>query len=259
MSVQALSCAMGMSGVTASEKLLLLVLANYADDSMTCWPSHKRLADDTCLSQRTVLTLLKALEERGVVDRKERLRKDGSRSSDSITLHLSGEVISPPPEIGDTGVGKLATPGGEMVSPLTTFEPTIEPSVETDDVDAGEPDWDARLEEATRIAGSALDLTQAALWTYRDLRALCEPRSGEPCEWDEVLDAIRFRSAKVSGRAAQKIRSWTWVKDQALAYRDRRLAGLRAPEAVATGPPNSFLAEQAAINAEARRRVLESD
>jgi uncharacterized protein YdaU (DUF1376 family) len=137
--------------------------------------------------------------------------------------------------------------------------PELEPETDTenDDDDAGEPDWDARLEEAKSAGGDALDLTCAALWTYRDLRALCEPKSGEPCEWGEVIDAIKFRASKVAGGASPKIRSWTWVKDQALAYRDRRLAGLRAPEAVATGPPNSLSERIAADNAESERRAFE--
>jgi hypothetical protein len=137
MSVQALSCAMAIRGVSASEKLLLLVLANFADEGMACWPSHKRLADDTGLSQRSVLSLLKALEEKRFITRAERKRPDGSRTSDKITLHFSGEVISPRGEtaagggeISDTGVGKPTAGGGEIISPLTTFEPTTEPKDE---------------------------------------------------------------------------------------------------------------------------------
>jgi hypothetical protein len=131
-SVQALSCAMSIRGVSASEKLLLLVLANYADDKMMCWPSHKRIAEDTSLSQRTILSLLKGLEARGVITRSERHRHDGSRSSDIITLHLGGETaagggetISPRGETIAGGVGKSFQGGGEMVSPLTTFEPSL--------------------------------------------------------------------------------------------------------------------------------------
>ena len=124
MSVQALSCAMSIRGVSASEKLLLLVLANYADDKMMCWPSHKRIAEDTSLSQRTILSLLKGLEARGVITRSERHRHDGSRSSDIITLHLGGETAAGGGETisprGETIAG-----GGEMVSPLTTFEPSL--------------------------------------------------------------------------------------------------------------------------------------
>lgn len=255
MSVQALSCALTTRGVSASEKLLLLVLANYADDSMACWPSHKRLAEDTCLSQRTILTLLKGLEERGVLTRQERVRKDGSRSSDIITLHLGGAIISPPPETGDTPVGKSTTGGGEMVSPLTTFEPPTNHQEEPDDgKSASATDWSARLEEAKEAGGDALDFTSPSLFTFRDLRALCEPATGEPCLWDEVLDAIRLRAAKWKARGGPRLRSWTWVTDQAVAYRDRRLAGLRAPEAMAQGPPSTSFADQrAAEHAEAQR------
>lgn len=251
---------MVIRGVSASEKLLLLVLANYANESMSCWPSHKRLSDDACLSQRTVLTLLRSLEEKRIISRRERQREDGSRTTDVITMHFSGEVVSPPPETisprgeaGDTGVGKQLQGGGEMVSPLTTFEPSPKPSDETDDGDgAGEPDWDLRLAEAKEAGGEALDLTATALWTYRDLRALCEPSSGEPCLWGEVVDAIRFRAGKWKAQGGPKIRSWTWVRDQALAYRDRRIAGLRAPEAVAQGPP-SITDRIAAERAESER------
>lgn len=144
MSVQALSCAMAIRGVTSSEKLMLLVLANFADEVMSCWPSHKRLADDTGLTQRTVLTVLKALEGKKLISRAERSRSDGSRTSDKITLHLGGEMASPRAETisvggetvsgggetSDTGVGKSTAGGGEIISPLTTFEPSTEPKEE---------------------------------------------------------------------------------------------------------------------------------
>ncbi len=130
MSVQALSCAIAVRGVSASEKLLLLVLANYADDRMTCWPSHKKMAAEACLSERTILTLLKSLEARQIISRQERFRSDGSRTTDAITLHFSGEVISPHGEADDTGVGKSTVGGGAQIAPLTTFEPSLEPSKE---------------------------------------------------------------------------------------------------------------------------------
>lgn len=129
MSVQALSCAIAVRGVSASEKLLLLVLANYADDKMTCWPSHKKMAAEACLTERTILSLLKSLEAKRFISRKERFRHDGSRTTDAITLHFSGEVISPPGESDNTGVGKSTTGGGAQISPLTTFEPSEEPSL----------------------------------------------------------------------------------------------------------------------------------
>lgn len=164
MSVQALSCAMVVRGVSASEKLLLLVLANYADEHMTCWPSHKRMAADTCLTERTILSLLKGLEAKRLISRRERKRGDGSRTTDAITLHFSGEITSPHEETSDAMVGKLTAPGGAEISPLTTFEPSL--NHQTKPPPADEPDgfdewWEAYPRKVAK--GSARKAYKAAL------------------------------------------------------------------------------------------------
>lgn len=255
MSIQAISCAMALRGVSPSEKLLLLALANYADEHMSCYPSQRRLADDTCLSDRTIRTLLAALEERGMLSRQGRVRPDGSRASDVVTLHFSGPAvaqISGGAEMVSGGVRKQLPGGAEMVSGLTTFEPSPEPSIEPAADDAREVavDWSLRLKEAWDAAGDGIDQTSPSIHAYSDLRILVEPSVGEPCEWSEVLDAIRVRA---KGRT--KIRSWSWVREQAEAFRDRRLAGLNAPHA--TGPPASITDRMAAEQAEARRKAFE--
>ena len=126
MSIAAMSCAMALRGVSPSEKLLLLALSNYADEHMRCWPSQKRLAEDTCLSDRTIRSLLAELEAREMLSRTQRQRPDGSRSTDIITLHFAGTVvadISGGAEITSGGVRKQFPGGGETTSALTTFEP----------------------------------------------------------------------------------------------------------------------------------------
>lgn len=144
MSVQAITSALALRGVSASEKLLLLVLANYADENNQAYPSHRRLAAETGLSDRTILSVLKSLEARGVLSRRERKRADGSRSSDVITLNIGGEMVSPRGEVDGEGVGKSLPQGGEMVSPLTTFEPSLNRKIEP----AGEPEGFAEFWEA---------------------------------------------------------------------------------------------------------------
>lgn len=123
MSVQAIALSLKAQGLKPSEKLLLLALANYADDKMKCWPSHKTLASDTGLSQRTILTTFKRLEDAGLLVRTARDRPDGSRASDIITLKLGGEIVSPRGEM-TAPRGEILAGGGEMVAPLTTFEPS---------------------------------------------------------------------------------------------------------------------------------------
>lgn len=120
MSVQALTAALKIQGVTPAEKLLLIVLANYADDKMTCWPSHSTLHANTCISERNILRLLRTLEAKGLVYRKARATRNGRRSSDLIRLDLVG---TPRPHSvsasGDTTSPALGTPcpiSGDMVS-----------------------------------------------------------------------------------------------------------------------------------------------
>lgn len=129
MSVLAIGAAIALRGVTPSEKLLLLVLANYANpETGECYPSQRRLADDTGLTDRTIRTVFKALEDKGLVDRSERRRDDGSRRSDVIVLRLEQpEMISGGAEI-DRKANRKPFPGGaetvsgkaEIISALET-------------------------------------------------------------------------------------------------------------------------------------------
>jgi len=72
----------------------------------------------------------------------------------------------------------------------------IPPSTNVDVPPSGAKEWGERFEQAKEAAGDAADLTRPAMLHCRDLRALVEPSSGEPCEWGEVLDAIRMVAAR---------------------------------------------------------------
>lgn len=130
MSVQAITLALALRDVSASEKLVAIVLANYADDKGRAWPSQKTISEQTCLTPRTVRAALVSLCERGIIHREERTRNDGSRSTDLITFQWGAEAASGGGEMVSGGVGKPLPGGGEMVSGLTTFEPSTEPSSE---------------------------------------------------------------------------------------------------------------------------------
>lgn len=88
MSVQAITWALGVECVSATEKAVLLVLANYADEAGRCWPSQKTVAKQACTSERTVRRMIRDLEARGILAREQRRRSDGSRSTDVIALAL---------------------------------------------------------------------------------------------------------------------------------------------------------------------------
>lgn len=68
MSLRALSWAMNDAPVeTATEKLVLLALADDADDDGFCWPSVRRLGDKALLSTGGVRRALERLEAAGLV------------------------------------------------------------------------------------------------------------------------------------------------------------------------------------------------
>ncbi|WP_312595917.1 helix-turn-helix domain-containing protein [Stutzerimonas nitrititolerans] len=118
-----------------SSKLILMSLADAADDTGECWPRVRIIAEKCCTSERTVQRVLKEFEKSGVLMVSQRFRADGAQTSNSYRLSLftPPDNLSPPSrsshpggDMGDTpGVTKLCQGGGDMaVSPL---EPPTEP------------------------------------------------------------------------------------------------------------------------------------
>lgn len=58
-----------------SEKLVLLALADWAHDDGRCWPSIKKVAEKSGVSERTVQRMLREAEKNGLVERKETIGK----------------------------------------------------------------------------------------------------------------------------------------------------------------------------------------
>lgn len=67
-------------------KLVLLTLANFADDEGYCFPSQKTLAEITECGERSIRRYLDKLESMGIIRRVRRHREDGSRTSDGVYL-----------------------------------------------------------------------------------------------------------------------------------------------------------------------------
>ncbi len=58
-------------------KMILLKLADYADEDGICYASTKRLSEECEMSRRTVFRHIKKLEEKGVIARVPRFFQDG--------------------------------------------------------------------------------------------------------------------------------------------------------------------------------------
>ena len=89
MSIQAVAWAISQRVGSPTGKVLLVCLANYANERGECWPSQRTIAHEAELSRRTAITWLNRLEKDGFIKRKRRQSKDGFRTSDLVTLQLN--------------------------------------------------------------------------------------------------------------------------------------------------------------------------
>lgn len=73
-----------------ARKLVLIKLADNANDQGFCWPSHQYIADQCEISKRSVINHISALEKMGLVTIKKRKKESGGNQSNYYYLHLDG-------------------------------------------------------------------------------------------------------------------------------------------------------------------------
>lgn len=100
MSLEAITWAFRQS-LSPSEKLVLLTLADYADDESKCWPKQSTLADRTGLTRQTVNVKLAALETAGLIRRESRCH-----TSNITHLIIENEKQDEPQKPRRTGAGR---------------------------------------------------------------------------------------------------------------------------------------------------------
>ena len=104
-------------GISSSQKFVLVVLADRANEGHECWPSVDRLSLDTELDPRTVQRALVALEEGGLI-------KTQSRPGRSNVFKLIGVVGREDETPRQKASQKSNTPG--TVSPPAESHPRHE-------------------------------------------------------------------------------------------------------------------------------------
>ncbi|AKA47409.1 TPA: helix-turn-helix domain-containing protein [Haemophilus influenzae] len=114
--VQAMNCKVG----NPARKLVLLKLADNANDDGICFPSYQYIADKCEMTRRSAISHIEYLIKMGLVSKKERKNKDGSISN-LYFLHL------------EQGSENFALGGSENISPITShsLEPVNEPKKTT--------------------------------------------------------------------------------------------------------------------------------
>ena len=121
MSVEAISWASKQVVGSAGAKLVLIALANYANERNECWPSQATLAQWTEQSDRTIRTHLATLESMGLIHRQAR-QSEGAFTSDLITLLVGQRQIFPAENIS---VGQKLQKPAEKFSTYPSKEPSV--------------------------------------------------------------------------------------------------------------------------------------
>ena len=158
MSMTLMVKAFGVKVGNASRKLVLIKLADNANDKGECWPSYQHIADQCEISRRSAMNHIEALCESGLVVKRSRKGVKGN-STNVYLLNLDGEIPAPPTksEGADNSLGgensalgseTVSLGGGENSAPgiSHSFESVIEPSSEPVAPDA----------EATVAAGNVV-------------------------------------------------------------------------------------------------------
>jgi hypothetical protein len=87
MSFQMMAKAIKQTDVTTIEKFILLMLANYADDTGWAYPSIATLAENCCCNPSTVRRALKSLGDKNIILTENRIRTDGSQTSNLYKIY----------------------------------------------------------------------------------------------------------------------------------------------------------------------------
>ena len=112
------------------DKIVLMAIADHADDDGYAWPGMKRIAEKCSMEKRTVQRHVEKLQEQQLLKVESRQRHDGSSSSNGYTVVMNGTkeegvAESHPPMSG------MTPPHGTDDTPLTVIEPSEETTTTT--------------------------------------------------------------------------------------------------------------------------------
>lgn len=176
MSFQAMAKAVAIKTESATDKLVLLMIANYADENNQAFPSYKRLASDCCMTDRAVKAVIGRLKKQGFLSWVKRQNYQGGLTSNLYTLHLDcsetpmntdSENNAPPPhdkkggsDLNSLGVVKQIHQGSEPDSQ----EPISKPINGTKTTTTTEKDEKISLAEFVDLVSNKMKTSPVDGW-----------------------------------------------------------------------------------------------
>ena len=154
MSMALMAKAMSIKVGNPLRKLVLLKLADNANDQGECWPSYQHIADQCEIARSTVKSHIRELEKSGLLNRE--FRRDGELNKSNVFhLTLDGAADNRVGRQMPEGGAADARGGGAAENPRTShsFEPVIEPingtSANADEHTTSQPEKQKNQEQGT--------------------------------------------------------------------------------------------------------------
>jgi Helix-turn-helix domain len=175
--------------ITRSEKLLLLILADYYNDARGCaWPSIKSLASEAMLSPRRVKELLLSLETKRLIKRETTTRDDGGQD---VNLYAF-PALTPPVKLSHPPGANPRTPPVRNGGDSPYIEQPKEPPL-------------GRAARATTVPSSFTVTPQMRDWAKEHV-----PRLDLKTETENFLDHHRAKGTTFKDWTA----AWrTWMRN----------------------------------------------
>lgn len=173
MSISVMTQVWKESATSGSERLILLALADNANDKCECWPSMATLAKHCNISRRYVIELIEKLRARGYIRSVHRINDDGKFTSNLYRIQTDKFIVnpaSPSSESEITNIVNPASPSSEpqitnIVNPASQNPPINHQLTIIDPARAEQPDrYIAMVAMVTGLMPSANDLLTIVGW-----------------------------------------------------------------------------------------------
>ncbi|MGL5703620.1 MAG: helix-turn-helix domain-containing protein [Cetobacterium sp.] len=186
----------------SARKLVLLKLADNANDNGECWPSYQHIADHCEIDRRTAMRHINQLESDGFL-RKEYRKGEKGNSSNVYHLTLDGGRMS-------LGGDRMSLGGGDHMSPRIyhSLEPINEPlpaSQNDDDTEKKKPTrkqrftydkerikatWNAKAEEhgLPKINAISATVEKGLVRLYQAHVLQCKQLGEKPNDIDDLIN-----------------------------------------------------------------------
>jgi len=168
------------SPLTKDEKYTLLALNTFVDGNGECWPGNRRLSKMMSVPVSTMKRYIASLEEKGVVTRKRRYRKDGGETSSGKRVDFDAiAALTPSPPVSHPQ--PVDEPGGQPVDEPPPSPPVShqELSNRTIQKESSHSRTTTSIAKKRRKSGSSSEREDASL-----LKGEALPEDGiEKAEW----------------------------------------------------------------------------